>query len=295
MDKLKSFVSAVVYVRNNEKTIVSFISSLCNILKTHFYEYEIICVNDASSDQSVNMLKKVIAENADCVVNLITLSYFQGVEKAMNAGIDLAIGDMVYEFDCAIMDYNPSLILDVFYKMQEGADIVSASPKNTLRIGSAIYYNTIRTFNKNIRPIQTETFRIVSRRALNRVEIMSKSIPFRQVLYSMCGLKCETLLYQPTSKNGIALEHKYRRELAINTLLLFTNLGERIALSCIAIFTVIDIFFLLYKGFCKEFFYFFGITGISTLIGIVIKYLSILKDLLFTQQKYIIENVEKLN
>ena len=57
-DKEKNFLSAVVYVHNSEKEIGSFIDRLYKQLNDNFLKFEIICVNDASTDNSVEVLKK---------------------------------------------------------------------------------------------------------------------------------------------------------------------------------------------------------------------------------------------
>ena len=295
MDKEKSFISAVVYIRNSEEHIGKFMTSLQDMLEKFFKEYEIICVDDASNDQGINILKTLFAEKPDCTVNIITLSYFQGVEKAMNAGIDMAIGDMVFEFDCTVLDFDPLLIIDVFRKAQEGYDIVSASPRNIKRIGTSLYYRLLRTFNKNVGSIQTETFRVVSRRALNRVESMNSSVPFRQILYSTCGLKQTTLKYDSVGGKSINLDHNYRRELAVITLLLFTNIGEKYAIFCTAVELIIAVYVLVTEGVCIGSNIAFGMVGIFLLFYIVLKYLSLLKELVFIKQKYIIDNVEKIS
>ena len=45
----------------------------------------------------------------------------------MNAGVDLAIGDFVFEFDTVCMDYKTELLMQVYRRSLEGFDIVSAS------------------------------------------------------------------------------------------------------------------------------------------------------------------------
>jgi len=295
MEKERCFVSIVVYIRNSEKYIEEFMISLFEILDSNFHEYEIICVDDASNDQSVNIIKNLFAQKRGCTIRLITLGYFHGVEKAMNAGVDMTIGDMIFEFDCVLLNYEPKLILDVFHKTREGFDIVSASPRNIKRLGTNFYYALVKMFLKNVGPIQTETFRIISRRALNRVDDVNKSVPFRQILYSMCGLKKATMEYTPINKLKIKLEHRYRRELAIDTLMLFTNVGEKIAFVFSA-FELLGATYLLYReGVNIETNLTFCMSGIFFLFGIVLKFLSIIKELIFTKHNYIVERIEEIN
>lgn len=51
-NKEKNFVSAVVYVHNAEKRIEIFLKTIIKILEDNFEHSEIICVNDASEDES---------------------------------------------------------------------------------------------------------------------------------------------------------------------------------------------------------------------------------------------------
>ena len=44
------------------------------------------------------------AQAQDTTITILNMSFFHGVEAAMNAGVDLAIGDFVFEFDSCIAD-----------------------------------------------------------------------------------------------------------------------------------------------------------------------------------------------
>ncbi len=58
-NKEKNFISAVVYVHNNEKEIGNFLEKLNSKLSENFEKYEIICVNDKSTDDSVEEIKRI--------------------------------------------------------------------------------------------------------------------------------------------------------------------------------------------------------------------------------------------
>ena len=45
------------------------------------------------------------------MVNVVHMSFFQGLESAMNAGRDIAIGDFVFEFDDILVDYEPDVMM----------------------------------------------------------------------------------------------------------------------------------------------------------------------------------------
>ena len=100
LNKEKNFVSSVVYVHNAEKRIGTFISVIMKVMEDNFENFEIICVNDCSTDNSVHEIKSAVENHSSACVSVVNLSYYHGIEMAMNAGIDLAIGDFVFEFIC---------------------------------------------------------------------------------------------------------------------------------------------------------------------------------------------------
>ena len=106
MNKEKNFVSAVLYVYNAEDEIRIFLENMIKVLKENFEHSEIICVNDASTDKSAECIKRISEQIIGTTITLVNMSYYHGIENAMNAGVDLAIGDFVFEFDNTNMDYD---------------------------------------------------------------------------------------------------------------------------------------------------------------------------------------------
>lgn len=127
-NKENNFISAVVYLHKNEKNAVAFFEVLANVLQDNFKRSEIICVNDGISQDVLKTLRTADEKFPDLNITIINMGFSHGLEAAMNAGIDLSIGDFVFEFDSCYMDYDKSLIMDVYFKSLEGYDIVSAVP-----------------------------------------------------------------------------------------------------------------------------------------------------------------------
>ena len=99
INKEKNFISAVIYVHNAENRITDFLRAVAGVLENNFVKSEIICVNDFSDDGSVDKIKAASREFTKTCISILNMSYFHGVEVAMTAGVDLAIGDFVFEFD----------------------------------------------------------------------------------------------------------------------------------------------------------------------------------------------------
>ncbi len=55
-------------------------------------------------DDSVSMIASITS------ISVINMSYFHGLELSMNAGMDMAIGDFVFEFDNTCLDLNRLLL-----------------------------------------------------------------------------------------------------------------------------------------------------------------------------------------
>lgn len=309
-DKEKNFISAVVYVRNREKTIKSFLTAINSVLSQTFMKYEIICVNDASYDDSAKLIKEFGDESLDCPLSIVNMGFYQGIEMSMNAGVDLAIGDFVYEFDSDIIDYDLSLVKDVYFHSLKGYDIVSTSSSGKKRLTSKVFYKLFNRSAKTQYKLSTESFRILSRRAINRVHALSKTIPYRKALYANCGLKMDTLHYNPINNDRTAngkSKDDTRLDTAMDSLMLFTNVGYKasIILTLIMILATIGIgiytilVFALghpVPGFTTMMLVMTGsFFGVFAILTIIIKYLSMLVNLIFKKQKYIIESIEKIS
>lgn len=131
--KEKKFISLVVYLHNVEDYVKYFLNAVIPVCEEHFQEFEIVCVDDGCSDATIEVLKDYLEENkVRAMVNVIHMSFFHGLESAMNAGRDIAIGDFVFEFDDIFVDYDPDMILKTYEKLMEGNDIVAARSKGLL-------------------------------------------------------------------------------------------------------------------------------------------------------------------
>lgn len=308
-NKEKNFISAVLYIHNNEKEIETFIETINKVLSDNFEKYEIICVNDGSSDRSVEVIKKSAKSINGTTITCLNMSFYQGIERAMCAGVDLSIGDFVYEFDTMQMDYDVNMIMDIYWHSLKGFDIVSATPKKSSRKSSRLFYKIFNKFSNTQYDLKTETFRILSRRGINRVNSISNAMPYRKAIYTLSGLKIDSIDYDNSKKTN-KLERQVndtRKDVAIDSFILFTDIAYKLAL----IFSIIMISMTAIAGIYVFMVYFgdkkpvegwapimglssLGFCGIFVILTVVIKYLNIILSLLFKKQKYLIESIEKL-
>lgn len=308
-NKEKNFVSAVIYVHNAEKRIYEFLGTVIKTLEDNFEHSEIICVNDSSDDGSLNAIKETSKKATITSVSVVNMSYFHGLELAMNAGIDLSIGDFVFEFDNTFLDFDQSMIMDIYKHSLKGFDIVSASPDRAGRFTSKIFYEVFNYYTDLNYKMSTESFRVLSRRVINRISSMNKTVSYRKAIYANCGLKTDNIKYTPIELSNHNLDKKekgYRTRLAIDSLILFTEMGYSFSKVMTVLMMVMSFFMLIYSiviyatsnpvaGWTTTFLFlsvvFFGLFGILT---IIIKYLQLLVNLLFKRKHYSFEGIEKL-
>lgn len=306
--KEENFVSAVVYLHNHEKIIRPFLQQISELLDANFKNFEIICVDDESSDDTVSQVKAAAQDMDHCTVSIVKLNNYQGYEAAMNAGVDMAIGDYVLEFDSPVMDYDVSLILDAYQKTGQGYDIVVVTNSLYKPASSHIFYGIFNQGAKLQYAIHSESFRVVSRRAINKVYSMSRTIKYRKAFYANCGLKTFCLEYNG-SKDLMRYHEKdtaYRVDTAVTALVLFTDTAYKVSLG-ISLFMMLATIFMAIYSVCT-FILHRAIEGFTTtmlvmtgsffavffLFAAVIKYLSVIVQLIFQKQDYRIESVEKI-
>lgn len=305
--KEKKLITLIVYLYNNENTILEFLKMIIGQTEALFEQFELIVVNDSSTDDSVRKIK-----SADFLkpyqVSVIQMSFHQGVELSMNAGLDLSTGDFVYEFDSVIMDFDPNLIEQSYRKILEGYDIVSVSPMVSEKTTSKFFYKTYNYFSKSDYKLRTDRFRILSRRAINRSFSISVKIPYRKAMYINSGLKIFTIEFRKNNQLKKSNEKSYlRNKTAIDTLIIYTNLAFSVSVTISMLLMFCTIGILVYTMFI-----YFGhdkpiegwttimlllsgcFSGLFLLITIIIKYLSLILELVFKKKSYIQENIEKI-
>lgn len=309
LNKEKNFISAVIYVNNNEEHIKGFLNDIYKTLDENFNKFEIIIVNDCSTDETIKRIKEFSETINSSVISIVNMSFYQGLELAMNAGVNLAIGDFVYEFDNVYKNYDNDIIIDLYYQSLKGFDIVSATPKNYDNKSSKLFYKVFNSVANTMYELNTESFRILSRRGINRVHSMSKTIPYRKAIYSNCGLKLYNIVYDNRdSKFKInKKENENRKKVAGDSLILFTDLGYKFSIAMTLLMMLTTIITSIYviaiflgskrpvEGWTTIMLFLSGgFFGIFATMAVIIKYLSVIVSLVFKKQQYIIESIEKI-
>src|SRR6478609_5256989 len=117
-------LSIVITLLNEEENIAPLFTSIKNVLSS--YDYELILVDDGSTDATVANIKRL----ADYRTLLVSLNRNYGQTAAMAAGIDHAKGDYIVTMDGDLQN-DPSDIPAMLLKLKsEGWDVVAGTRKN---------------------------------------------------------------------------------------------------------------------------------------------------------------------
>ena len=300
MLKDNNFISAVVYLHNDGARAVEFCRTVAAELDANFKQYELVVVDDACTDDTVKQLRAWGREQ-NAPLTILHMSIYHGLEDAMNAGLDAAIGDYVYEFDSTELCYAPTLIMQAYRAALDGSDIVSVCPR-TVRGGSSLFYKVFNAHSQSAYRLRTDAFRLVTRRAINRVHASSTHLPYRKAAYAASGLKMTDLEFD----GQLTVKQKGRFNLALDSLTLYTNFGFKASVTvtlCMMALALAELIYTLVifatghpvEGWTTTMFVItVGFAGLFAVLTIVVKYLSLLLNLTFRQQKYLVESIEKL-
>jgi len=113
-------LSFVIPVYNEQDSLKQLYSEIIENIKE--YKYEIIFIDDGSTDKSYNILQKLA--NDDKNVKLIKFRKNFGKSAGLNMGFDAAEGDIVFTMDADLQD-DPKEIPQFIKKLDEGYDMVT--------------------------------------------------------------------------------------------------------------------------------------------------------------------------
>src|SRR6056297_3494299 len=117
-------ISVVVPLLNEEQLVLKLLEELWKALGMTGEEFEVICVDDGSTDSTLQKLLHFRQKNTN--LKVLTLSRNFGLQAALTAGINYAKGDYIVIMDGDFQD-PPELVPVLYEKINAtNADIVSA-------------------------------------------------------------------------------------------------------------------------------------------------------------------------
>ena len=123
---MRKLITIVVPAYNEARNIMPLYDKIYEVFSTTNYNWEIIFVNDGSSDNTLQVLREISLTHTNC--KYISFAKNFGKDNALKAGIDNATGDAIVTMD-ADLQHPPILLLELIKKWEEGNEIVFAYRK----------------------------------------------------------------------------------------------------------------------------------------------------------------------
>ncbi len=193
-------VDVIVPCFNESQVIDLFFAEAHKVVsKISDYEFEFIFIDDGSSDNTLEILKKYAKEYD--FVRYISFSRNFGKESAMYAGIKNSTGDFAVILD-ADLQHPPKFIKDMLIAMEEGYDCCSANrlsrngESKVLSFFKKRFYRLVNKISEVDMPDGAGDFRMMNRKMLNAVIAMSEVQRFSKGIFSWVGFKTKWITFE---------------------------------------------------------------------------------------------------
>ncbi len=220
-------------------------------------DYEIIYVNDGSTDNTLPILKGIADDNDR--VKVISFSRNFGHQAAVTAGVHEANGDCIVIIDADLQD-PPELIPDMVKMWQEGVDVVYAKRKKRKGetffklVTAKAFYKILDSLTDTKIPRDTGDFRLIDRKVADAFNQLTEHNRFIRGMVPWLGFKAEPIEYIRDERYAGETKYPLRKMLkfAFNGILSFstkplqmvTKLGVLTLLAslCIIIYVLVSFF-----------------------------------------------------
>lgn len=198
MKKVEISISIVCPFFNEEDMVSLFMEQLFPVLNETRRTFEIVCVNDGSSDKT---LEKLIQEEKQRGhIKIINLSRNFGKEAALTAGLDFSSGEAVIPIDSDLQD-PPELIKKMIQYWDKGFDVVHAKRSDRvsdsfLKRNTALLFYKIHNRVSDIQiPENVGDCRLISRKVVEAIQKMPENQRFMKGIFAWVGFKTAVVEY----------------------------------------------------------------------------------------------------
>jgi len=234
---LRAFPSVTVAVPlyNEEPGVEQLLARVSGVLDEleRSDEHEILCVDDGSSDGTLEALVRM--RSAHTRLRVVSLSRNFGHQAALSAAMDLAKGDVVFIIDGDLQD-DPSLLSRFVDEYRRGADVVygvrAERPERFWRRAAySFHYRLVALVSDTSMPLDAGDFSLLSRRAMDYLAALPERQRYLRGLRAWVGLKQVGIAVERDER--FAGESKYRIRdmvrLSLSGLLAFSIVPLRFA------------------------------------------------------------------
>lgn len=197
-------ISIIVPCYNEEETVQIFNEEIKKVISN--YEYEIIFVDDGSSDNTLKIIKNISEEDEH--IKYLSFSRNFGKEAAIFAGLDKSRGDYVVIMDVDLQD--PPRLIPKMYDVLEQDEYDCVRTRRTTRKGEPIirsffadlFYKLINKFSKVKIVNGARDFIMMKRSMADSILALPEYNRFSKGLFSWVGFKTKWLEYENEQRSA---------------------------------------------------------------------------------------------
>jgi glycosyltransferase involved in cell wall biosynthesis len=191
-------LSLLIPIFNEADVVPLLLKELYQVLNRVSLTWEIVFIDDGSTDQTLNLLQSY--SNTDERIVIVELSRNFGKEAALTAGFDICRGRAAIPMDADLQD-PPDLIPDLVDKWQRGYDVVNAVRRSrrddslVKRFSAHIFYRMIGRLSPINLPVDTGDFRLLSRAVIEALKRMPERRRYMKGMFAWVGFKSIEVSY----------------------------------------------------------------------------------------------------
>jgi len=257
MDRGYSY-SIVVPVFNEGEVLNEFYRRLTIVMDELKENYEIIFVNDGSTDNSLEIMKKLHSD--DERIKIIDFSRNFGHQMAITAGIDYGSGKAIVTIDADLQD-PPEIIPELIKKWKEGYDVVYGVRKKRKgesffkKATALIFYRLLNRMTDINIPLDAGDFRLMDKKVANNLKKIREKNRYIRGLTSWIGFKQISVLYEREKRLAGHTKYPFKKMLkfAFDAIFSFTNFPLKIATYFGFLVAGLSFLYLIYVLYIKIF------------------------------------------
>ncbi len=274
-------IGVVVPAYNEEENIGPLYKRLSEALEQISSSFEILFVDDGSSDKTIEEIEKL--QMQDARVRYVSFSRNFGHEMANTAGFRSVRGQAVVIIDADLQD-PPEVIVDMYQKFKEGYDIVYAKRKKRDRESwlkkktSKWFYKVMQVLSDTEIPLDTGDFRLLSRRVVDEINSLNEKNRFFRGLTHWVGFNVTYVEYDREARHAGETKYNYFKlfKLAFDAILSFSYKPLKI-FSVMGFLTALFAFLnLVYWIVMKVVFNHHAVEGWTSLVTILLLFFGII-------------------
>lgn len=209
-------ISVVIPVCNEEQCIPLLYRRLLPVLQQAGSRYEIVFVDDGSTDSSLSAIARIQEEDES--VSAVVLSRNFGHQAALTAGIESARGDAVITMD-ADLQHPPELISALIGAWRSGAQVVHALRTKTegiswaKRAASRLFYGVMNRLSSTPIHADAADFRLLDRQAVEALRGFKEHHRFLRGMVAWIGLSQAVIPFEADARGAGSSKYTWAKML----------------------------------------------------------------------------------